>query len=522
MALKFKYKTKPYLHQVKAIKKLLRSGDGGELFCEPRTGKSKIWVDYVSVLALQRKIDKVVIVCPARVMDVWVQQFHQHCPLIFNITVWDAKARKQGPPPPARKSYDLNIVIVNYDAFGTPGKRLKSGRRSKASGRFKVRKLLRTWMHSTDSKTAMILDESHRIASPSGSAANMIVSMQADADYRVLATGTPVTKAKKAHDLYMQYKFRAPERFGDLPTADEFKNAFGRWIHDNGYPQWTGPKNQQILQKRIHTTGIVVRRADCFDLPPQQVDVKRIPLTQSAQVYDDMATKMVAEIMYNRKQKALAESRGEPTKHIVEATIKLVQGLRLRQITGGVATTDEGKLIRVGREKLDALKDILEAHAEHEEKLVISAQFRADIAGCARMARRDFKLPTYELKGGVSREQATRDIRDFERHDGAAVFVVQPQSGSEGIDLSSASHLVWYSLTPSWVKYTQMTDRIALSKTSTTITYLLGENTVDEVLYDTLQQDGEVSRALLEKPNKLLRNSEQMAEVETLLNDWDL
>lgn len=522
MSLKYKPKTRFYRHQARALKKLLRNGDGGELFMEPRTGKSKTTVDYVSVLAMQRKLDKVVIVCPARVMDVWVQQFHLHCPLIFNVTVWDAKARKQGPPPPARKSYDLNVVIVNYDAFSTPGKRLKSGRRSKSNGRFKTRQMLRKWMHSTDMKTAMVLDESHRIASPSGSAANMIVSMQADAEYRVLATGTPVTKAKKAHDLYMQYKFRAPERFGDLTTADEFKNAFGRWIHDNGYPQWVGAKNQQILQKRIHETGIVVRRADCFDLPPQQVDVKRIPLKQSAKVYDDMATKMVAEIIYNRKQKALAESRGEPTSHIVEASIKLVQGLRLRQITGGVATTDEGKLIRVGREKLDALKDILEAHAEHEEKLVIAAQFRADIAGCARMARRDFGLPTYELKGGVSREQATRDIRDFERHDGAAVFVVQPQSGSEGIDLSSASHLVWYSLTPSYVKFTQMTDRIALSKTSTTVTYLLGENTVDEVLYDTLQLDGEVSRTILDKPDKLLRGQSEMAQVEALLSEWEL
>lgn len=510
MGLKYKFKTKPYRHQVRALRKLLRNGDGGELFMEPRTGKSKTTVDYAGVLALQGKIDKIVIVCPARVMDTWVEQFHQHCPLIFNITVWDAKARKLGPPPPVRASYDLNVVIVNYDAFGTPGKRLKSGRRSKANGRFKTRQNLRKWMHSTDRKTLMVLDESHRIASPSGSAANMIVSMHPDASYRVLATGTPVTKAKKAHDLYMQYKFRAPERFGELTTADEFKNAFGRWIHDNGYPQWVGPKNQAILQKRIHETGIVVRREDCFDLPPKQTVIKRIPLTKSAKVYDQMAIEMVAKIIKAREE------------HTVEASIKLVQGLRLRQITGGVATTDEGKLIRVGREKLDALKDILEAHAEHEEKLVVAAQFRADLAGIARMARRDFGLPTYELKGGVPREQATRDLRQFERHDGAAVYVVQPQSGSEGIDLSTASHLVWYSLTPSWVKYTQMSDRIALSKTSTTITYLLAENTVDEVLYDTLQTDGQVARTILDKPQTLLRNSDAMADVQRLLDEWEL
>ena len=497
----YKPKTKFYAHQKRALKKLLRNGDGGELFCEPRTGKSKIFIDYVSVLALQGKIDKVVIVCPARVMDVWVEQFHLHCPMIFQATVWDAKARKVGPPPPVRGTYDLNVVIVNYDAFSTPGRRTKSGRRSRANGRFKVRSVLQKWIHSTRKDTAMILDESHRIARPSGSAATMIVSMHSDAAFRVLATGTPVTKAKKAHDLYMQYKWRAPERFGELTTADEFKNAFGRWINDNGYPQWIGPRNQAVLQRRIHQTGIVVRREDCFDLPPRQTEIIRVPLTTSAQVYDEMAAKMVARIILAKEQAELHGGR----EHMMEASIRLVQTLRLRQITGGVATTDEGKLIRIGREKIERLRLIMEDHVEHDEKLVIVGQFRADLAAIERIARREYKLPTFVLKGGVPRDQATADLRAFQRYDGAAVYVVQPQSGAEGIDLSSSARVVWYSLTPSFVKYTQMNDRIALSKVSTTYTYLLAADTVDEVLYDVLQTDGQVTRKILDKPESLLR-----------------
>lgn len=511
MGRKYRYKSRPYLHQVKALRKLLKNGDGGELFCEPRTGKSKIIVDYAGVLALKGEIDKVVIVCPARVMDVWVEQFHLHCPLIFHTTVWDAKARKAGPPPPVRGTYDLNVTIVNYDAFSTPGRRTKSGRRSRANGRYKVRSILQKWMHSTRKDTLMVLDESHRIARPSGSAANMIVTMHRDAAYRVLATGTPVTKAKKAHDLYMQYKFRAPERFGELGTAEEFKNAFGRWIHDNGYPQWIGAKNQAVLQKRIHQTGIVVRREDCFDLPPRRSEIIRVPMTTSAQVYDEMAAKMVAKIILAKEE----AKRHGGREHMMEASIRLVQTLRLRQITGGVATTDEGKLIRIGREKIEALRPIIEAHLEHDEKLVICGQFRADLAAIERVARREFKLPTFVLKGGVKRDQATADLREFARYDGAAVYVVQPQSGAEGIDLSTAAHIVHYSLTPSFVKYTQMNDRIALSPVSTTYTYLLGQDTVDEVLYDVLQTDGEVTRRILDKPESLLRAN---AEDELLQN----
>jgi len=515
----YRFKTTPYKHQVRALKQLLRNGYGGELFMEPRTGKSKTIVDYAGALALKGEIDKVIIVCPNRVMDVWVEQFHEHCPLMYHVTIWDAKTRRQGPPPTPRGTYDLNIVIVNYEAFATPGRKTKSGRRSKASGRFKVRSNLIKWIGSTRKKTLMVLDESHRIASPSSAAAKMIVSMQKNAHYRVLATGTPVTKAKKVHDLQMQFKFSDPTRFSHVPTADEFKNYYARWIHDNGYPQWIGAKNQRDLQTRLHRSAVVVKRDDCFDLPPKDIILHSVPLTTSASAYDQMAVDMVARIYDLRRkreevEKLPPEERKAARVHIVEASIKLVQGLRLRQLTGGVATTDEGRLLRIGREKLDKTKEILEAAAEHEEKIVVAAQFRADIAGVSRLASRELKLPTFVLRGGVPRDQASADIREFRRLDGPAVYVVQPQSGAEGIDLSSAPSMLWFSLTPSYVKYTQMCDRIALSRTSTTFHYLLATDTVDEVLYDTLQEDGQVAKAILEKPERLLRepNSELLTE----------
>lgn len=535
MGRKYKFKTKPYKHQVKAIKKLIANGDGGELFMDPRTGKSKTTVDYAGVLATMGAIDKVVIVSPARVMHNWVREFHTHSPLIAHTMIWDAKERRKGAPPPVRGSYDLTVVITNYEAFATPGKRLKSGRRSKATGRFKTRQNLRSWMHSTDRGTLFVLDESHRIASPSGSAANMIVSMQGDARYKLILTGTPVTKAKKQHDLYMQYKFRDPAKFGDIPTADAFKNTFGRWIHDNGYPQWVGAKNQRLLNERIHKTAVIVKREDCFDLPPRQVFLDHVELTSSAQVYDDMATHMVARVIKtNKRRRELERAISDATEaedkdlvkdlreqmkeevHTVEASIKLVQGLRLRQITGGVATTDEGKLIRVGREKLVRAQEIMEESAEHDEKLVICAQFKADLNALERVAAA-MKVKTFSLRGGVSLEQSARDIREFERMDECAFFIVQPQSGAEGIDLSTAPRMLWYSLTPSWVKYTQMNDRIALSRVSTSYHYLLAKGTVDELLYDTLQVDGQVARAIFEKPETLLRTPDQMAEVEELI-----
>jgi hypothetical protein len=74
-----------------------------------------------------------------------------------------------------------------------------------------------------------------------------------------------------------------------------------------------------------------------------------------------------------------------------------------------------------------------------------------------------------------------------------------------GIDLSTAAHMVWYSLTNSWVDYTQACDRIALSKKATQYTYLLAKGTADELLLKALQTDGNISERVLRNPRAVLR-----------------
>jgi SNF2 family DNA or RNA helicase len=517
---RYKFKTTPYAHQVEAIKKLVSNGFGGALLMDPRTGKTKTTIDYLSILAQAGKVDCVLIVCPSRVMDVWVEEFHTHCSLMANVLVWDSKTRRKGFLPPVSAAFDLTVVIVNYEAFGTPGKRLASGRRSKASGRFKHRTLIKKWVGKHNA--AIVLDEAHKIKSPSGRASNMVVSMAGDFRYKVILTGTPVTKAKRIHDLYMQWSFLNPARLEelDIRTAAEMKEFTGVWISCNGFPQWLRPKEKNVekLRAAIHKDAYAVKRSECFDLPPRDVEIIKVPLSRvSAKAYDDLATKMVAEVQewreLNEEKKELQREKASKPKleklereiHTVEASIALVQRLRLAQVTSGIATTDDDKLIRIGREKLDTLADLLEDIFEKEEKVVIAARFKADLNSITRLVR-SMKVPAFELRGGMKREDTTANIRRFKTYDGPAAFIMQPQAGSLGIDLSSASRMIWYSLTPSWVDYTQSCDRIALSRNSTTFTYLLAEGTVDEVQYEELEQDGSVARMITDNPEVFLRN----------------
>lgn len=516
----YKFKTKPYAHQVKGIKFAMdhiRNGRAGAAFLfEPRTGKSKTMIDTLSILHRHPdyQLRKVVIIAPNRVLGTWVEEFHVHCPLSVQTIIWDADARKY-PLPTSLGPYDLQVVLVNFEAFSTPGKKLPSGRRSKTTGRFKHRAMLRTWIGDDD--VACVVDESHKIKSPSGKSSTTIVSMRDDFRYRFILTGTPITKANRAHDAYMQWQFLNPDRFRSWgPTIATFKNHIGRWVDSNGYPQWVGERAEGMedLKHGIHSDGMVVRREDCFDLPARDTRIIRVKLQKSARHYDEMAQHMVTKL-----------ESGE----VAEASIPLVVTLRLQQIASGfVGVTptppesfaenpedfleffppeyrNVSKPVRVGTEKLDKLKEILiEEALERDEKIVIAAKFKPDLNAIERLCT-SLDIPTWSIRGGLTREETDGHLRAFKRHSGVGAMLIQPQAASLGIDLSTASHMVWFSLTSSWVDYTQACDRIALSRTSTTFTYLIAEGTVDEVVYDALQLDGSVSKEILRKPSALLR-----------------
>lgn len=494
---KYHWKTRPYEHQVHAVKKLLWNGFGGALLMEPRTGKTKTFIDYVSIQHQLGRVERVLVFCPVSVMGVWKDEFETHCPFEYSLIVWDSATRKAFPKLPRRNDGKLQIVVTNYDALSTPGQVYQDSagnrRRSKvAGGRFSVYKALEEW-----APHAIGLDESHRIKSPTAKKSKMIHQLAKVADYRVIMTGTVVTKKKRVFDVWSQWQFLNPDRF-DM-TFREFKAHFGRWISLQGYEKWLGNQNTAELHKRIHRDAFAISRAECFDLPPRlPPEVIRVKLDESGKAYDDMATEMVHQI---------------ETGEITEASLPIVQLVRLRQITSGVARTNptqehpDGRLYRVGTEKLEVFRDLLEDLIESEEKVVVAAQFVHDIQSIESICEK-LGVKCYPLYGKVSRVQRDLNIKAFRAHtDGCAVFVMQPSAGSLGIDLSTAGTFIWFSLTLSYVDYTQAEDRIALNKNAkgTRFIYLLAEGTVDEIIYSTLQQDGDVAKAIMASPESLLR-----------------
>lgn len=254
------------------------------------------------------------------------------------------------------------------------------------------------------------------------------------------------------------------------------------------FPKFVGPRNLKELSQRMGEDAIIVKREDCFDLPPREDIVRYVELKGSKSAYEQMARDMVA----------LLED-GD----VSEASIRLVQQLRLTQITSGFVTTDEGKIKRVGFEKADELQSILEDQFEKDQKVVVAARWKPDLNLIEGMAR-EIGFKVWSIRGGVKRADSDAAILAFRDTTEPSVMVIQPAAASMGIDLSTASTMVWYSHTNSWVDFTQACDRIALSRSSTTFIHLVARTSVDELLMDVLATDGDVAKAVMRKPRELL------------------
>ena len=340
----------------------------------------------------------------------------------------------------------------------------------------------------------IVLDESHRIKSPSAKKSTAIHSLQQVPDYRVIMTGTVVTKSKRLFDVYSQWKFLNPARFGGM-TFGDFKTHYGKWLAKDKYSQWLGNRNEDELHHMIHLDSFSVTREECYDLPKETHQIIPVDAEESAELYDQMAEDMVARIY---------------TGEITEASIRLVQRLRLQQITSGLSKTTpslaypEGRLVIIGAEKLRAIESRLEDLMEMDEKVVIGALFKADIARLQAIAQK-LKVPNFTIKGGMKAADKDYAWQQFPKIKGGAIFIGQPAAAGEAIDLSCASILQWYSLPASWVNYRQFSDRVALSDRPVFYEYFLMSGTVDYLMKEALDEDQDVGKMMISSPERLLR-----------------
>ena len=122
--MKYKFKTKPYKHQLTALEKSWNK-ETFAYFMEMGTGKTKVLIDNLAMLYDKGKVNAALIIAPKGVVKTWYEQeLPTHLPNhIDNTTVlWQSnitKAQQEKLNSVLENEMLLHILVMNVEALST-------------------------------------------------------------------------------------------------------------------------------------------------------------------------------------------------------------------------------------------------------------------------------------------------------------------------------------------------------------------------------------------------------------------
>ena len=458
----YKFKTKPYAHQLKALE-MSWDKEVFALFMEMGTGKSKVLIDNVSMLYDKGKINGVVIVAPKGVYKNWHESeipIHMANHVEYVSTLWQSNINKKQEKELSKlfkTGHELHILIVNVEALST-----------KKGVDFVTRFI-------NCHETLMVIDESTTIKNPEAKRTKNICKLGRLTKYRRILTGAPVTKSPL--DLFKQCEFLDPwllghqsyygfrTRYAIMKTA----NFGGRSVQIV-----VGYRNIPELSEKLTGFSYRVLKDDCLDLPPKTYTKRIIQLTDEQQkLYSQM------------KKSALAVMNSK----LSTTATAMTQLMRLQQITCGHFKSDDGVVQEIKNNRIVELMDTLE---EIQGKVVIWAHWRNDIATIVKHIKEEYGDNSYVTYfGDTTVEDRQKAIKKIQDPKSSVRFIIgTPQTAGYGITLTGASTMIYYSNGYDLEKRMQSEARIDRIGQKMPMTYIdiMCEKTVDEKIVKALRK----------------------------------
>ena len=471
MVRNYRFKTKPYEHQLIALEK---SWDKEEYayFMEMGTGKSKVLIDNIAILYDKGKINGVLIVAPKGVYKNWYSSeipTHLASHVQYKSVLWTAsisKTKQEELNSLFKSDFNLHVLVMNVEAFST-----------KKGLQFASKFL-------NSHKTLMAVDESTTIKTPSAKRTKSILALSKSAVYRRILTGSPITKSPL--DLYTQCGFLNDELLG-FSSYYAFRSRYAHMIERNfGGRRVQIVKNYQRLDelsKLIEPFSYRVLKEDCLDLPDKIYIRREIELTdEQLKLYTTM------------KQMALATLNGK----MLTAPNVLTQLMRLHQITCGHFKSDDGKIQELKNNRLEELMSILE---ETEGKAIIWANYIYDIERISAAIKKEYGDDSVvEYYGAIHTDERQKNIERFQDPlSSFRFFIGNPQTGGYGITLTAANTVIYYSNGYDLEKRLQSEDRAHRIGQKKSVTYidLIAEKTIDEKIVKALRKKIDIASQIM-------------------------
>lgn len=439
--------TEPKRYQIQAVRFLESLGGRGILGDDMGLGKT---YEAIAWLAINPKVQRVVVVCPSNVKWQWQRMFREHAGI-------EAEVLEGRTPYNPR----LDLVVINYEILRT----------AKPGGEaFPWVELLRS-----RKPQAVIVDEFHYIKSRETLQTKAVSQLAQGVRHVIGASGTPIERCPI--EFYPFLKLVAKGEFRSF-----WKYAFRYCDPQPGFRgrgwNFSGTDNLEELHERVSKWMIRRMKRDVAkELPPKI----RISLPVS---------------ITNRKEYERAEAdfltwlemrEGE------EAADRASRALRLTKL---------GALKRIASEgKVQAIKSWVEDFlTQREDKLIIFGvhrPFLAKLVGALSKGR-----PAH-VTGSITGRKRQDMVDKFIEDPNCRLFIGQMKAAGVGVDglHRVASSVLFTELGWNASEHEQAEDRaLRLGQTaeSVNVYYMLSNDTVEDRIWEMIKAKHDICRRVLD------------------------
>lgn len=373
------------------------------------------------------------VVCPKSVMDNWRAEAARFAPGL-RVKIWAAGELEQLSGELAA----ADLHVINYSQLRLLGEALTPVR----------------WL-------ALVLDEGQYIKNPNSQTAQIARALRAE--HRLVLSGTPIEN--RLLDLWSLMAFTMP---GILSSRAQFARL---------YDAKGDPLARRRLAARVRP--FLLRRTKsqvAKDLPDR--------------IEEDLFCEIEGEqkTLYRAELKAAQQLllRIKTQKELAQQQFHFLTSLlRLRQICCHPRLVQPDS--PAASAKTESLLEQLEPLMEEGQKVLVFSQF-VQMLDLLRPAIEERKWPVFYLAGQTENRGAL--VQDFQKSQGAAVFLISLKAGGFGLNLTAASYVVLFD--PWWnpAVENQAIDRThRIGQTNTVIAYrLLIKNSIEEKIRELQKQ----------------------------------
>jgi SNF2 family DNA or RNA helicase len=463
---KFPYKTTPYEHQRNALNQSAEKTQWA-YFMEMGTGKTKVTIDNIAYLYLQRKITAALIVAPKSVYTNWESEIEVHMPDVLKYKIYKWNIDKPKDYYKLNESKDLKIFLINVEALST--KRGFEG----------CIDFLRK--HKLNFVT---IDESTTIKNRQAKRTKNILALAKLSYVRRILTGSPITKSPL--DLYTQCQFLSPELLG-FSSYLAFRNRYaemtdipvgsGRYI---SVPKYY--KRLEELETKLKQFSTRIRKDECLDLKPKVRQKRYIELEgDSKKIYDRLRTSALAIVEDST----------------ISFSNKLTEIIKLHQVCNGFTKNDDGEIMQLHTQKLKALEEILE---ETDGKVIIWANYIYNIKELIKFLEDKYgKESVVSIYGDIDVQKRKEAVQKIQTNDKVRFLVGNPTTGGFGLTLTAVNTVIYFSNNYNLEVRKQSEDRAHRMGQKGTVVYIdiVAKDTLDEAIMKSLTSKGQIAAKTL-------------------------